>query len=180
MIWQLGTRSPHGQLQPFRVFTRNPAEKMGNVWHSVLLSLLPFVLWALFAPEFAAALALLQSAPGSEKWTVSAQVVRISRDLIFGSVLWQPAQASRALLLIPLVLLRAWVLLWQTPARDRNIEEISYRAWSWLLLGSIFIPLLAAASVFQGLPRGVLIIAVPGLLILVSMGTLYIQVLAAH
>ncbi len=71
---------------------------------AVALSLLPFVLWAWFAPGFQTTVAVVLQQAADTGPRLGAFLDRLWRDLTFGAVRWQPRQAAVGYVVLPLFL----------------------------------------------------------------------------
>lgn len=133
---------------------------------ALVVALLPILFWIALAPGFRATFADVLTTASSAEPAWITFLGRAWRDLTFGAVVWQPAQAALGYLLLPLFLLGVGSALWVRPAHDTP----GALPWGRLSVLTILIPMAVSLAFPHRIHTRYILFIAPFCYLLIALG----------
>jgi uncharacterized membrane protein len=141
---------------------------------AVAVAVLPLLLWMALAPAFHATVAVVMANRQAVQPGAGTFLAGLWRDLFFGAIRWQPAQAWLSYLLVPLALIGVAYQL----GRTRRAPEIKWAEVTFepslvgahLVLLAIVVPVVVSTLLFRALATRYLLFVGPLVMLLMAGG----------
>jgi 4-amino-4-deoxy-L-arabinose transferase-like glycosyltransferase len=146
----------------------------GRIVGAVAVALLPLLIWMALAPAFQATVAVVLATRREAQPGVGAFLGGLWRDLNFGAIRWQPAQAWLSYLLVPLAVIGLTDVLALTRRTARSKLADQWLDFPFprplLVLLAILVPVVVSTFLFHTLATRYLLFVGPLLALLVAGG----------